>query len=86
MFYSRPLLRVKKAGVSYYDPDKKVNFEDNLSNFDRTCLILASKGFCAGNPENIANCRVDWVLKMIDFHRFTTDFNEELTFLNNEYR
>lgn len=78
MFYLNPLLRVKRAGVTFSDPEKQVNYEDNLSSFERTCLILASKGYCGGNPEGIAQCKVGWVLKMIDYHKFTIDFREEL--------
>ena len=62
----------------FSDPEKHIDYEDNLTKFERTCLILASKGFGGGNPEIIANCKVGWVLKMLDFHRFTIDFKEEL--------
>ena len=78
LFYLSPLLRVKRVGATFSDPEKEVNYEDNLTKFERTCLILASKGFCAGNPEGIANCKVSWVLKMMDYHKFTIDFREEL--------
>ena len=78
MFYLTPLLRVKRVGATFIDPEKQIHYEDNLNKFERTCLILASKGFGAGNPEIIANCKVGWVLKMLDYHRFTIDFKEEL--------
>jgi hypothetical protein len=77
LFYLSPLLRVKRVGATFSDLEKQVNYEDNLTRFERTCLILASKGFCSGNPENVANCKVSWVLKMMDYHKFTIDFKEE---------
>ena len=78
MFYLNPLLRVKRAGAVFSDPERQVNYEDNLSKFERTCLILASKGYVGGNPEGIAKCSVGWVLKMMDFHKFSMDFREEI--------
>lgn len=86
LFYSRPLLKVNRRGASFTDPNVEVRYEDELSKFERTCLILASKGFCGGNPEAIAKTSVYWVLRMMDFHKFTMDFREESNYLNNEYR
>lgn len=71
-------MKVKRVAASFSDPEKQVNYEDNLTKFERTCLILASKGYVGGNPEGIAKCSVGWVLKMMDFHKFTMDFREEM--------
>jgi len=71
LFYSRPFLKVERKEAILSDPEEKfLIVEDNLSFMDTVCLILASKGYCGGNPETISKMPVNWVLKMKDFDRF----------------
>jgi hypothetical protein len=78
LFYSSPFLKVKRKEAVFFDPeDKFVDIEDNLSFMEATCLILASKGYCGGNPELISKMSVSWVLKLRDYNRFTIDYKLE---------
>lgn len=77
LFYSSPFLKVNKREADFREPEKEVSYIDNLTFMERTCLILASKGFGGGNPETIAKMDVDWVLKMRDYNRFIIDYKNE---------
>ena len=49
-----------------------------MSMFDRTCLRLASKGWCGGNPETIAKMPVTWVFKMLGYQIYQYEYQSEL--------
>lgn len=78
-FYSTPQLRVERSGVTDFKIRSSANptIKDELNFCDRVCLHLASKGWCDGNPEAIAKSKVSWVMKMLDYQKFTRDFQEE---------
>jgi hypothetical protein len=86
LFYSRSLLKVRSSGAAgFIDSNiRRVSVEDNLEQIDRDCLILASKGWGQGNPETIANMSVSWVLKMLEYQRFTIDHEIEFRALNSK--
>jgi len=50
---------------------------------DIICLKLAKAGYCGGNPETISKMNVVWVIKMLEYEGFCSDYEEEYINLNS---
>jgi len=46
-------------------------------------LKLAKAGYCGGNPETISKMNVVWVIKMLEYEGFCSDYEEEYINLNS---
>jgi len=49
-------------------------------------LALAKEGYCGGNPEKIANLRVDWVVNMLHYGKYINDYEKEFYELNKDHK
>lgn len=49
---------------------------------DIACLRLAGAGYCNGDPDRIAKSGVVWVLKMLNYERFLSDYEQSTRALN----
>jgi len=84
LFYSNPLLKVNRKGVLVKEARVEVDYTDNLTFFERSCLIVAAKGYCSSNPEEVAKVSVDWVLKIKQHIKFLNDHSLEDRILNEK--
>lgn len=48
------------------------------------CFKLAKAGYYGGNPSNIAEERVDLVMKIVAYESFMNNHEEQMYLLNNE--
>lgn len=52
---------------------------------DIICLRLAKAGYAGGNPEAVGKMSADWVMKMVDYEGFCSDYEDELYKLNKDH-
>jgi hypothetical protein len=81
-FFQAPVLEVKRS--SRKDNAKKPRTKINAEEADIVCLRLAKAGYGGGDPEKIGKMAVDWVMKIVGYEGFCSDYEEEYYNLNQE--
>lgn len=81
-FFQAPNFEVKRT--SRQDDTKKPRTEIKAEEADIICFRLAKAGYGGGDPEKIGKMSPYWVMKIVDYEVFCSDYEEEHYNLNKD--